>query len=383
MELECYSPVHIGSGETYAKSQYVYDSRNNAVYLLNERQWAVFLDEHGLLDAFTQALVKNGSWFSLYSWLERDSGLLGKYRQIGKLIGHLQDQHVLGEAIPVESGGKERINDIDGFVRDSEGKYYIPGSSIKGALRTAILTEVIRNNHEKYGNVWRDVERNSLQRKDIEKLEKRLTQPERNAQGGPAGMVDSYFAGLLVSDAVVKEATPVIVKKLDLGVQAAKEEKDPHGVALYRESLDAPTKAAFTIGIDDSPKRMGALGIHTAEELVKCCQKFMDFQYHLLSPVFGTKSYDEEVRDLKSADLLLGGGTGFLSKTLVYALAPNRKAGAEVVKKLWPSTKGIFRAHKHENDREISPHTLKLTESGSDLYLMGLCNLKILEEKQC
>lgn len=381
--MECYSPVHIGSGEKYAKSQYVYDSRKNAVYLLNERQWAVFLAEHGLLDAFTRALVKGGSWFSLYNWLERDSGLLGRYGQIGKLIYQLQERQVLGEAIPVESGGKERINDIDGFVRDSEGKYYIPGSSIKGAFRTVILTEIIRNNRGKYGNVWRDVERNSLQRKDIERLEKSLTQPDRNAQGGPAGMVDSYFAGLQVSDAVVKEATPVIVKKLDLGVQAAKEGKDPHGVALYRESLDSPTKASFTIGIDDSPRRMGALGIHTAEELLKCCQKFMDFQYDLLSPVFGTKFYDKEVRDLKRADLLLGGGTGFLSKTLVYALAPDRKAGVEVVKKLWPSTQRRFQEHKHDSDREISPHTLKLTEVNGDTYLMGLCNLKILEEKRC
>lgn len=383
VEIECGSPVHIGSGDTYTKSQYVYDVNAERVSLVNEKRWAFFLEEKGLTDSFVQELIRSGKHFSLYEWLRNQPGLSGR-GSMRTLFSKLRDQKILSEAIPVEAEGKQAINDINAFIRDAEGHCYIPGSSIKGAFRTAILTKYILDHKSEYQREWSQIEKEGLQRgKTLSDLETRLTQPERNAEGGKAGLTDSYFRGLQVSDAVISETNPVITKKLDLNISDARTGRDPHGVALFRECLDAPTKAEFTVGIDGSPNRMGALGIYTMDDMLKACRSFMDLQYRILAPLFKTRDYPKEVEDLKSYDLLLGGGTGFLSKTLVYALAPDAEKGARVVKKLWPETKSIYSRHHHSRDRELSPHTLKLTDVDGYFYLIGLCGLKILEEISC
>lgn len=41
------------------------------------------------------------------------------------------------------------MNDLNTFVKDAFGRPYIPGSSLKGALRTAILNDLKEDTKEK------------------------------------------------------------------------------------------------------------------------------------------------------------------------------------------------------------------------------------------
>ena len=190
-------------------------------------------------------------------------------------------------------------------------------------------------------------------------------------------MVDSYFRGLIVSDAIWEEGNLCVAAKCDLSVDAG----DPHQVALFRECLDYDTKLTFTLGIDDDPCAMGHFGIRDFQSLLCVLRDFVDFQYEILAHPFSQNAVDElcDIKKHQKADLLLGGGTGFLSKTLVYALAPRREDAVYVTRKLMEAS---FRKGKHFRDKVISPHTLKLVRVGNACYLMGLCYLEG-EEIRC
>ena len=181
-------------------------------------------------------------------------------------------------------------------------------------------------------------------------------------------MVDSYFRGLTVSDAIWEEGNLCVAAKYDLSVDA----DDTHPVGLFRECLDYDTKLTFTLGIDDDPRAMGHFGIRDFQSLLCVLQDFVDFQYEILAHPF-LQYAERELRDIKKIDLLLGGGTGFLSKTLVYALAPRREDAVYVTRKLMEAS---FKRGKHFRDKVISPHTLKLVRVDNARDLMGLCYLE-------
>ena len=185
-------------------------------------------------------------------------------------------------------------------------------------------------------------------------------------------MVDSYFTGLQVSDAVLENEHVGIVQKEDLGYSKARKGDDPNPLVLFREALMPPTSAEFTIGID--PKKMGSLGIRNIDDLMNCLQKFMSYQYDILSDAFPADNTVYDLDSIRRSDLYLGGGTGFLSKTLVYSLAPSKDEAIRVTRQILQSMFG-----KHNHDFQISPRTLKLTKVQSQYDIMGLGKLEVVK----
>ena len=53
MELDVCTPLFIGSGEKITKLDYVYQSSNWMVYMLDEAKWASFLKRARLMNDFT------------------------------------------------------------------------------------------------------------------------------------------------------------------------------------------------------------------------------------------------------------------------------------------------------------------------------------------
>lgn len=375
--LGVYSPTFIGSGTIYKKDSYIYDRQNNKVYFLDEGKWAVFLGQHGLIDDFAQSLTRELQHFDLFSYLKNQSHLLRTYGNVWDVIRAMKEDGVIrAEEEYYAADRNGRLNDVAGFIRDAEGNPYVPGSSLKGAFRTAILTSVIRKNQRLYQSDWMNLKQAAGKKGEMgramDALEKKLAIPLN--QEGKREMVDSYFRGLTVSDAIWEEGSLCVAAKCDRSVDA----KDTHQVALFRECLDYDTKLTFTLGIDDDPRAMGHFGIRDFQSLLRVLRDFADFQYEILDHPFGQKA-KEELGDIEKYDLLLGGGTGFLSKTLVYALAPRREDAVYVTRKLMVAS---FRNGKHFRDNVISPHTLKLVCADGKYYLMGLCYLEG-EEIRC
>ncbi len=369
MRLTCQSPVHIGSGETYKKNQYVYEEyeRNAKVYFLNELKWAIFLDKEKLMNHFADEISKNFENASTYDFLRKHFP-----QKINQVIQDLIKAEVL--SVPLMVPSSKVLNDIHTFIKDSEGRMYIPGSSLKGAFRTAILFAMIKKERKKYDNYWNDIataarggeKRNEKVGNVLERLEKEVFIPI--GDDGERNMVNSYFRGLTVGDSTGANQPGIIVQKADLG----ETEYRPHTIPLWRECMAVGDTVTFTLGIE--PKIMEKVGISDAKGLIACLQNFVDFQCDLLWKSFNDT---DEIQEMQKTDCLLGGGAGFLSKTMIYALAPSHQSGLDVVKRLMAEQ---FKRGHHNQGEHISPHTLKLAKRGNSYQVMGMCKLEVMEE---
>lgn len=380
MKLTCQSPVHIGSGDIYQKNQYVYeeDGKRAHIYFLNESKWAEFLENEKLLDSFVSEIHRKFIHFSIYDFLNAYRGNNCQPESLKGLMKKLVDSGVLLNPetadVPYSKNPRNALNDIHTFIKDSEGRMYIPGSSLKGAFRTAIIAAMIRKDRERYEKYWNEIfniakRANYLKRNIgnvLDKLEKEIFIPI--GTDGKRNMVNSCFRALTVGDSSTASKAGIIVQKADFG----EKEDNPHTISLWRECMAPGDTVTFKLGIDSV--EMKALGISDAKGLIQCLQDFVDFQCDLLWQSFGDTN---EIQEMQHTDLLLGGGSGFLSKTVIYTLAPDVQSGLDVVKRLMAEQ---FKRGHHDQREHISPHTLKLAKRGNSYQVMGMCKLEMEEE---
>lgn len=375
MKLTCQSPVHIGSGDSYKKNQYLYEDngRKAKIYFLNESKWAVFLDRGKLTNHLVDEINRDPTYFSLYDFLSCHYP-----KKINQVIQTLAKSGVLSNPetadVPYSKNKKNALNDIQTFIKNSGGRMYIPGSSLKGAFRTAIIAAMIRKDRSRYEKCWNEIfniaKRNYHLKRNIgnvlDKLEKEVFIPQ--GTDGKRNMVNSCLRGLTVGDSTAATLPGLIVQKADLG----ETEERPHTISLWRECMAPGDTVTFKLGIDSV--EMKALGISDAKGLIQCLQDFVDFQCDLLWQSFGDTN---EIQEMQHTDLLLGGGSGFLSKTVIYTLAPDVQSGLDVVKRLMAEQ---FKRGHHDQREHISPHTLKLAKRGNSYQVMGMCKLEMEEE---
>ena len=372
VSLVCLSPVFVGSGEKFKKSEYIYDKRAGEVHFLDESGWIRFLGRHGIMEDFSNALLANPLHQNLFGYLSHQDRLCREYGSIGNILHAMKKERAVLRTEPYLGNPEKAPNEIAGFVLEAKGNPYIPGSSLKGAFRTAILAHHILQNRGAYSKDWENIRRAAGNKRDMGKAMDNL---EREAaipldKNGKRDMVKSYFRGLTVSDASLVNGGLCVVPKTDLGLHTFR----THEVSLFRETLKADSTLEFTLGLDDDASAMGHFGIHNFKDFVDVLREFVKFQYEILKKPFESFATDElhDIKGAKNADLVLGGGAGYISKTLVYALAPNKEDAVYVVRKLMEN---MFKRGHHGWDTEISPHALKLAEVDGRNYLMGLCYL--------
>lgn len=372
VSLVCLSPVFVGSGEKFKKSEYIYDKRAGEVHFLDESGWIRFLGRHGIMEDFSNALLANPFHLNLFGYLSHQDRLCRQYGSIGNIMHAMKQEEAILRTEPYLGNRDKGPGDIAGFVLDARGNPYIPGSSLKGAFRTAILAHHILQNRGAYSKDWENIRRAAGNKRDMGKAMDNL---EREAaipldKNGKRDMVKSHFRGLTVSDASLVNGGLCVVPKTDLGLHTFR----THEVSLFRETLKADSTLEFTLGLDDDASAMGHFGIHNFKDFVDVLREFVKFQYEILKKPFESFATEElhDIKGAKNADLVLGGGAGYISKTLVYALAPNKEDAVYVVRKLMEN---MFKRGHHGKDTEISPHALKLAEVDGRNYLMGLCYL--------
>ena len=220
MELDVCTPLFIGSGEKITKLDYVYQSSNGMVYMLDEAKWASFLKRARLMNDFASQ-VALGKRFSLDSYLKNHRELAARLHT-SDIVMELKRRGVFHEGIPAYVTGKNP-NDIVTFARNGLGERYIPGSSLKGAFRTAILAYVLLNiDRTKCYNKLEHATRNAVD-ETMDDVEKYLG--IRIDKDGKYDMVNSRFKGLTVSDAKLINETAAIVQKWDLSLTKSQSEK--------------------------------------------------------------------------------------------------------------------------------------------------------------
>lgn len=426
-ELTCVSPVHIGSGEKLRAFEYLYDRERQEAHFLDEGKWIRFLARHGLMDSFAayleqtaKAMGEKGPFLgeNVWEWLRRKDIPEDEIRSLAA-------RTALAATNTVDPEGRGTLNEISCQMALSDGRPYIPGSSIKGALRTALIYRIIRENEKLRTRYWGRLERAKpeARREAEEKVERilrrsvgkpRRTQHDPEAQvakecnkifakklrqvsqgletecfsrldyssakkwnGEPLPVtneVKSALRGLQVGDASPVDAfqKTVILQKIDAFKRADVEGIKETRISLFRECLPAGAKLAFSVTFDKS--MMKTVGVESLDALFSCARDFAQESMAPQKEIFGA-AYKGEFSEAETAGLLLGGGVGFHAKSMISALAPTPEDARKFIADYLEQT---FKTQGHDHatlDTRISPRTLKLTRDRNFSHIMGLCEV--------
>jgi|GEM_PF-782665 len=132
LDLIVRSPIHIGTREgKLGPTEFVFDS--GKVYVVDEKLLGLFLKERNLIHQFMMEVAKGP--FRLATFL-RDVAKSGIRGDLAKISS---------KSI---QGGDQSMQDFRPFLRDGSGTVYIPGTSIKGTLRTALLYRILKQDQK-------------------------------------------------------------------------------------------------------------------------------------------------------------------------------------------------------------------------------------------
>ena len=126
--LKILSPLHIGNGFNISPMEYVIDDkfyRINMDSLFRDREFN------------TEEFIENAKMGSFY---------------LGEFYGDIAKRHkeyVIDISNSAEKSLRQRKSEIREFIKTG-GNIYIPGSSIKGAIRTALLWYILKENEDLY-----------------------------------------------------------------------------------------------------------------------------------------------------------------------------------------------------------------------------------------
>ena len=152
MKLTVKSPIHIGSVDQRITS-FEYIRHGQYVYQVSDEKLSIFLQKRNLINFYISAVQKDGHRFRLLDFFNR-KGIAIKEDDLSALSK--AETRLIGDA--------SRIQDYRPFITDGFGKPYIPGTSIKGVIRTAILYNALLN--------YRINDPNGFQNDIIERIKK-------------------------------------------------------------------------------------------------------------------------------------------------------------------------------------------------------------------
>lgn len=135
-------PVHIGDGGEYGKKDYFLD--RGKVSILDAPAFVAKLNPEQL-DSYCKFL-KEDSRSGLQDYLDKNKTLTGAAQ---KAVLYRLDSRLARAR-----RGSYQYFDIKSFVKDAHGCPYVPGSSIKGMLRTAILVSLIARDRQSYERLY-------------------------------------------------------------------------------------------------------------------------------------------------------------------------------------------------------------------------------------
>jgi CRISPR-associated protein Csm5 len=142
LELEILTPVHIGSYEGDFSS-YDYAISGGNLYVIHQGKLADFLATRGKVEEFTRVVERQGNRFDIGDFLDR-------LRVTEEELEGISRYRIAAD----ERSG---IRELQPHIRDASGRDYLPGSSIKGAMRTACTYVFLKAMREERPEDFREV----------------------------------------------------------------------------------------------------------------------------------------------------------------------------------------------------------------------------------
>lgn len=375
MCLKVVTPINISDGIVLGAKDYLCDSRRQKVFFLNLHQWHMFIYKHMLLEKYESYLANFRDKQSLLEWLQMQGYDIDDVRTV--ITSEAQATVNL-----MDNEKKKTLNDINRHIQQPEGSLYVPGSSIKGVFRTAILYSLLQKRQDIKVKYWRQIQEKISSNyfkpyrdfnKLISDLENEFLHTLRLVDGNirSNNAVCSAMRGLQVSDTYAsRNMQTAILQKVDGGFDKFGK-ASPKKLPIFRECMLPKAELFFDVKIEKAV--MSTIGINTVDDLLKATHSFFAAVTDLLQQAF-EKEYQEAFQGVAAGNMFLGGNTGFLSKTLLAMLAPDKDTAKNTIKVLLDKS---FKTHKHLlRDKVIAPRTLKCTNYNGKLMLMGVAEVR-------
>lgn len=388
MSLTTLSPIFIGSGEELNKSMYVYN--NKEIMIIDERK------------LIKELLLRKGLYESFLN--ECYSGNLNLTNFLERHLNGYKDMDIYKYKIMSYSDVKtnSKFNNINTFIKSSNGKPYIPGSSIKGAIRTAIIANEIYNNKEKYINFFqnKNYPKNFNGKFAITPIDN-LKKLENNVLKNIFYKYSNIFKkkckfevspNMLFKFLYISYTNEVSLDNLFIGKQHDFSTKGNklNELPIFMEFIKPETEFNFTISIDKS-----VIDYFDIKNIIQNLKNYaLQYIYSIeeINILFSENNKNIKYQKLDSDkfNFIIGGHNGYLTKNIVYSICcelelnndNNIVMGIVGKEKIINILKNyLFRKHSHRNeDNIISPRTLKLTKYNETLFNIGICNIKVEEE---
>lgn len=347
--LKTKSPVFIGCGKSYTKKEYLFDPKRHIVSFLDERAMFTYLAEHNLADSYESYMLGNmgrNLWDFLVNICKIPTSQINHWTRCRIDAGDaLDDDHTLKE--------------IQRFVRNGNDEIYVPGSSIKGALRTVLLKSMLLQSAPKNPDPYLPFIRNGSFEEDY--FHTLSLKKGRNQNVQVDNPLNSILQGVRVSDSLPIPASSLcLTRKIDVFTDDSYNQ-----INICRECIKPGVLIRCTVTLDQSVLR----GSITKEGIELAIAAVSD---HYQKTV--TKRYPNASNYMNPRTILLGGGIGFQSKTVTdpYYGAKALDITSEILGKAFPK-------HNHKKDiaEGISPRALKETDFNGAAYSYGVCEVLI------
>ena len=355
VELETVGPLFVGSGLELNKKEYILN--NNEILVMNIPKLFEYMKSKKLTDKF-EAFFIDDTRKNLRSFL-MDNGI--KLSWIDTCIKYrlIQPDTYL-----------EKGTTILEFMKDPYGLPYIPGSSIKGMLRTILLTNELIKNNKGYVLNKKKIEEAIVRAKNnrniLKKEEKEIQTAAFNLlnrnEKKREDAVNDVLAGLIVSDSKPLDMKDMVLcNRIEYHVDGTEKKLN-----VLRECVKPNKKIYFKLTVDST------ICSYTKEDIIDAIECFNK----IYNECFRTKF--TRISPGKDDSVYLGGGVGFASKTIIYPLFGYER-GLDMTVNIFNGT-GVSEKHKHNMDKRkgVSPHILKVTKYQGNLYHMGECRWKFV-----
>ncbi|RKY03262.1 type III-A CRISPR-associated RAMP protein Csm5 [Candidatus Poribacteria bacterium] len=337
LKFKVISPVHIGTKVRVLSPLDYVEGPDGFVYVLKEGKLLDALEENGAMEEFLRGISSPG--FDLSSFL-RSKGLLTR-----EFLSSISSYRVLDLS--------EGLGAPSPIVRNPWGKPFVPGSSVKGAMRTAVLFKLLsRDEKGVEEHVRRKLERLSKMKgrrraeerkklaSDLEKeMLRSLCLPGRESKGEPhtdflrclrvsdSNPLDEEAAALLSAEVI----EPRGGKAIEMRVECLKV-----GVEFEIElSLDMSLMKEFSSANPGSP-----LPFTGVEDVLECVRAFGERLWKTEGEFASAHAADEPFSDLSDfyskapsgVPIRIGWGSGILGTTIDLLLSEElrRELGREL-----------------------------------------------------
>jgi len=312
--LKTLAPVFIGSGTTLKNNQYVYDKKKQTVKIVDEIKLIKVLQEQKAFGSFSA---------------EQSQGRLRELKEFLAKKG-IDEDAVASRVLEIKplTNREKPMNYLHLFIRGGDNRAYIPGSSLKGALRTCLLS---RSSEDTDNNIFRH---------------------------------------LLISDSnLVADSDFAIYQKIDYS-------KIEKGMPVYRECIKPNVEVKFTLMINTDSAGKEVIDLAKIKNAIQDTFK----SYHTWAGAVrkNLNHGNEHNRHI----IYLGGGAGFVSKTLHYK-EKDVATAREDIKAIFMKNQQFEKVYGQINDPNANiPLAIKLAPVAYKTFSeMGKCEL-FFEEVQ-